>query len=848
MSVRTSALQGLSESEANARRARGQGNNIRLETSRSYGDIFRQNVFTFINSVLFGIGIILVVLGLYTDALLSVGIALLNVVVGVIQELRAKHTLDKIALLTRPKANVIRDGQEKTVDPTEIVLGDVLVVRPGDQIVVDGNVVGDGKMDVDESLLTGESDLIPKQAGDEVLSGSFCVTGSACYEAKKVGAESFANKLTATARTYRVVKTPLQNDIDFVIRLLLMFSVQLGILFGLSTIVDNRSLSESARIAAVVTGLIPNGLFFMISIAYAMGAVRMVGQGALIQQANAVESMSNVDTLCLDKTGTLTANRINFHQMVALNGDEDGLKQMLGIYAASTAAGNRTSEAIHEALGGEALHPVEEVPFSSERKWSALAFNDESMRGVYVLGAPEMLQDNLAAGTDRGNELAEWAEQGLRVLLFACQPETTPLFDASGSPQLPNNLTALGIISLTDELRPEAEHTLKGFAEAGIRLKIISGDNPDTVAALAKQAGLSGDFKVISGPELDTLSDYEFSQAAEDNTIFGRITPQQKEKLVDALRANGHYVAMIGDGVNDVLSLKKAQIGVAMQSGSQATRGVADIVLLNDSFAALPPAFQEGQRIINGMQDIMRLFLTRVVYQALIIVGVAIIGLGFPFTPVNTSLLSLFTVGIPTMALAAWSRPGPPARGLIRSVIHFVLPASFMLAMVGLGLYSFYYITVFTGIVGASSINSIKEAAALEAARGIPINQIVADAEAQASSIAQTVLTTLITVGGLLLVIFVEPPTRAWVGGDEYSGDWRPTILAVALILIYGAIMLVPALRTFFELAQLNLKDYAIIGVLLVAWGFALRFIWRARLFDRFLGLNDYLPKSLKQG
>jgi cation-transporting ATPase E len=459
-----------------------------------------------------------------------------------------------------------------------------------------------------------------------------------------------------------------------------------------------------------------------------------------------------------------------------------------------------------------------------------------------------MLQDNLASGTDLGSEIDEWADQGLRVLLFTCQSDITPLCDADGSPRLPTNLTPLAVISLSDELRPEAESTLKGFAEAGIQLKIISGDNPGTVAALARQAGLAGEFKVISGPDLDTLNDYEFAQAAEENTIFGRITPQQKEKLVDALRANGHYVAMIGDGVNDVLSLKKAQIGIAMQSGSQATRGVADIVLLNDSFAALPPAFQEGQRIINGMQDIMRLFLTRVVYQALIIIGVAIIGLGFPFTPVNTSLLSLFTVGIPTMALAAWSRPGTPARGLIRSVIHFVLPAAFTLAMVGLGIYCFYYITVFTGIVGSASINSIKDAAALEAARGMPINQIVANAEAQASSIAQTVLTTLITVGGLLLVIFVEPPTRAWVGGDEYSGDWRPTILAVVLLLIYGVIMLIPDLRTFFELAQLNLKDYTIIGITLVAWAFGLRFIWRARLFDRFLGLNEYLPKSLQQG
>ncbi|MBZ0290734.1 MAG: cation-translocating P-type ATPase, partial [Anaerolineae bacterium] len=338
-----------------------------------------------------------------------------------------------------------------------------------------------------------------------------------------------------------------------------------------------------------------------------------------------------------------------------------------------------------------------------------------------------------------------------------------------------------------------------------IRLKIISGDNPQTVAALAKQAGLAGDIEVVFGPDLDEMTDAQFGEVAEQTTIFGRITPQQKERLVDVLRKQGNYVAMIGDGVNDVLSLKKAHIGIAMQSGSQATRGVADIVLLNDSFAALPPAFREGQRIISGMQDIMRLFLSRVFFQTLVIMGVAIIGLDFPITPVHMSLLSLFTVGIPTLFLAAWARPTLSKARLIQSVLHFVIPAGFSLALLGLVIYIYYELSMPSDI---------------------------------ALSLARTALTTVTTFGGLLLILFVEPPTKFWAGGDEYSGDWRPTMLAIVLGIVYIVIMAVPGLRDFFELMPLGVTDWLIVVGSLLVWLFVLRFFWRAKIFTRFLRLD----------
>ncbi len=831
---------GLTEREAAERRARGMGNNVRLETSRSYAQIVRANLITFINLVLFGIGVALMLLGLYTDALLTVGIAFMNVVVGLFQEVRAKRALDKIALLTRPRAMLRREGQEREADPTEIVMGDVLRVGAGDQIVVDGRML-EGRMDVDESLLTGESDLIPKQAGDAVYSGSYCVNGGGLFETEKVGAGSVANQLTAGARAFRQVKTPLQTDIELVVRLLLALCSGLAFVYGVNAFVMSLPATETAKIAAVVTGLIPNGLFFMITIAYSMGAVRMAGRGALIQQANAVESMSNVNVLCLDKTGTLTANRILLRDIVPLEMPEADLRRILAAYAASTGAPNRTSEALHTALQGTALAVAAEVPFSSERKWSAIGFNGAELHGTYVLGAPEILLPFMDAEGGWLAQLDEWTTQGLRALLFCECPGGAALLDAQDQPILPAGLRPLGLLSFSDELRPEAQATLQGFAAAGIRLKIISGDNPQTVAALARQAGLQGDIQLVTGPELEAMTPAQFAEAADTATIFGRITPQQKERLVDSLRASGHYVAMIGDGVNDVLSLKKAHIGIAMQSGSQATRGVADIVLMGDSFVALPPAFQEGQRIINGMVDIMGLFLSRVVFQTLIIVGASLMGLGFPITPVHMSLLSLFAVGLPTMALAAWSRPGVPKGRLIASVLRFVLPAGLLLALVSIIVYGVYYVALFTASAGANTLNlaalPAEQISALEAARGMTISAIAAQAQADALPLARTVLTTLTTFAGLLLIVFAEPPTLFWTGGDDLAGDWRPTWMALGLAGVFIVISLVPGLRDFFELTPLELRDWVVCIAATAGWALLLRFVWRSRLLDRFLRL-----------
>jgi len=554
-------------------------------------------------------------------------------------------------------------------------VGDVLQVRPGDQIVVDGPILQTHRLDVNESLLTGESDLVAKQQGDRLYSGSFCVNGSALYQAEKVGRQSVAYELTAGARAFRRIYTPLQRNINLVIRVMLLLALFFELLLLLGALVNQLPTVETFKMAVVIIGLVPNGLFLAISVAYALGAVRVAGQGALLQQANSVESLNHVDVLCMDKTGTLTTNALRLARLHPLSSEESELRRLLGDYVASGSVGNTTSAAIGTACPGQARHVREEVPFSSAYKWSGLVMDDEAMQGTYILGAVEILAPALRAGSELPAIVGQESMQGLRVLLFTSFPERVALRNAADTPTLPQGLMPLGLISLSDELRAQARETLRQLGEAGIQFKVISGDNPQTVTALVKQMGLSNDIRAVSGLDLATMDAEHFAATAADATVFGRITPQQKERLVEVLHKQGHYVALIGDGVNEVLSLKKADLGIAMQSGSQATRSVADIVLLGDSFVSLPSAFREGRRIRNGMQDIFKLFLTRVFYFVVLMVGTAVVG-GFPFDPKQSSVLVLLTVGLPSFMLAAWAQPRPLEKDARRSLWHVVLPAA----------------------------------------------------------------------------------------------------------------------------------------------------------------------------
>jgi cation-transporting ATPase E len=826
---------GLSEQEVQARRSQGQGNSPPPTTTRTYLQILKENVFNFINITIFVLGAALVLVGRPMDALLSVGIIILNILVSVVQEVRAKRILDHVALLTRPQACVIRDGQEKQVPPEDLVKGDVLKLGPGDQVVLDGAVLS-GSMAVDESQLTGESDLIRKNPSDQVFSGSFCVSGSGYYEAQKVGEESMANKMTANARAYRRMVTPLQRQIGLAVRLILFMVIYLQILLVANNLLNAVPLPTGVAQATVFVSLVPNGLFLSIAIAYALAAVRMVRFGALLQQSNAVESLSNVDVLCLDKTGTLTTNKLRVDQVVAWQGTNEDLAHVLGTMVASATTGNKTSAAIAAECDEPPQKIVAEVPFSSARKWSAVAFDNERLRGIYALGAEEMLRPylnpianqhhaNSSGDGPQDTELSspqqrtsDYADQGLRVLVIAYHPDPLLLHDDDAT-KLPSGMTPLGMVSLSDELRPEAKEVLEGFITSGVNPKIISGDSPETVAALARQAGFDSDARLVSGMELDAMDDTAFDNAAVIGNIFGRITPQQKERLVDALRRRGHYVAMIGDGVNDVLSLKKANLGIAMQSGSQATRGVADIILVNDSFAALGPAVKEGQRIVNGMQDILKLFLTRIATMMLVIISAWTIGL-FPIAVRQGTLVTLLTVGIPTVLLAIWARPGYRSHtALIQQLVHFVIPPALLSSVLSLIV---FYVPL--------GLHLTPEA------RGLGAEQFLAAFAPQILA-SQTALSAFLIGAGLLLLLFVEPPTEWWTGGDVLSGDWRPTWLAIGLAVAFVIIMLVADLRAFFDLAPLEPIHVGLIVGCLVVWLVLIRQVWRRRWLERWLGI-----------
>jgi cation-transporting ATPase E len=904
--VRRPPSQGLSADEVLRRRAAGQGNDVDVRTGRSYGRIVRENVFNFINNLFFTLGVLLVALGRYLDAFVSVFVILANTVVSLVQEVRAKRTIDRIAILTRPKATAVREGALANIDPGEIVVGDLLYLHPGDQVVVDGRMAGEGHMEVDESLLTGEGDLVAKRAGDELLSGSFCVTGGGYYEAERVGLESYANKLTAKATSFRRELTPLQRQVSMIIRILLFIVIAFDILVWVRTYAGGLPFVEGVRMSTVIVALIPNGLVLSIALAYALGAVRMLGKGMLIQTGNAVESLSNVDVLCTDKTGTLTSNVIRVHEVLPLGTERAELERLLGVYAATTTDVNRTAAALQDAYPAEAGKAADEALFSSQRKWSGLAFEGGARAGTYVLGAPEALAPALAsssagaatepaeqlvlegalaedapdhaqlslglasdegphddvpgggpapdaaadaaeAGPDWRAQATAWAEQGLRVLMFAGRPETLA-FGEPSRPQLPAGLVPLGLVCLSDELRPHVRETLDDFARAGIELKIISGDNPHTVASLARQAGLrrlerdgdAGDdvphdaagapaagLAAVAGADLEGMDAQAFGDAAEEASIFGRVTPEQKRELVDALRARGRYVAMIGDGVNDVVALKEANVGVAMQNGSQAARGVADLILLKDSFAALPYAFREGQRIINGMHDILRVFMVRILSKAGIIAIITSLG-GFPFAPRQASYLSFVGAGVPAAFLAWWAIPGPvPKVRLYRLLARFVLPAMVLLILGAVAIYFIYAIPA--------------ESSYLAAHPGAGEEAILENALPE----AQTATTVFAAFCAILLLPLTVPPNKWWAGGARVRGDRRIVVLTLGLLALHVGVLATDLGRTMFEITPLPVWHYVVLGLCSVGWTLSCRLVWRSGILDGWLGtVDDPYPKA----
>jgi cation-transporting P-type ATPase E len=795
-----SSFVGLTQDEVAERHAGFGGNRQKRRASRSYSRILGQNLFSFLNLLIFSIAAALAVLAQYVDAAITLSLAVTNVGIATIQEYRAKRQLDRIALLARQPATVIRDGTERPVEIEDVVRDDLLVLRTGEQVVVDGVILSSSSISLDESLLSGESEHVLKTKGDTLYSGSFCMTGMAIYQATAVGADSVAEMLSTQARKFRNVRTPLQSEITWMMRflliVLLLMSVQ--VLNTINQLYARFPVEEAARASAVIVGLVPQGLVLMVVVTYAMAIVRLSGRGVLIQRMNAVESMSHVDMLCLDKTGTITTNNLQLEALIPIAGNEQDVRDTLGDFVASVSSGNRTTDAIGRVLNGKQRALLSELPFSSAYKWSGVHFQDSERTGSYLLGAPETFVQHVPEYDQLTEKLGALARQGKRVLLFTRTSEVVDL-GSERHPNMPDNLAVLAIVVLSEELRSDAQTTIQQFAEAGIGIKLISGDNPETVAALARHAGygLDSEITAISGLDLEDLTDKEFFEAAKHATVFGRVNPQQKERLISMLKAQGFYVAMVGDGVNDVLAMKQAHVAVAMRTGSEITRSVADLVLIDDSFAVLPDTFREGQRVRNGMQYTMELFLSRTFYTMIVIYVTAVMGDMFPVALRHSALVAALTVGIPAFALAIWAQPGKTPNRLLPQVFRIVMPAAITIGALLLVVYQFFL--TLTGDI-------------LE---------------------AQTALTATAMLCGLIYIVFLQPPTTAWVGAHEQVRDRRPTMLALAMLVLYMTVALVQPLKEFFDLRTLPISAYLLILFAVTGWAVTLRLIWRLGIADK---------------
>jgi cation-transporting P-type ATPase E len=837
---------GLSEQEARDLTRQGRANTAVSGSTRTTATILRTTVFSFYNNTLFAIGIALLVLGRYSDALISVGLGIVNAGLAAVQELRAKRQLDRLQLLAREPVTVIRDDADRVIPPTEVVEGDVVRVRRGEQIVVDGPVIevtgGADRptLEADESLLTGESDPARKGVGDLLLSGSSCSGGEGLQRAEAVGAASHAGRLTIAARADTTGLTPLQWRIELVVRLLITLVVLMSGAILAQALLDGSTVLRFVQTSAVLSGLVPYGLFFLIAVAYAVGAARIAGRGALVQQVNAVEAVSRVDVVCTDKTGTLTSGRLALTELVAAPGTTwEQARRLLGTFARSVSATNATTAALaaDDSLPGERAPITDEIEFRSVLRWSGVTL---AHGPTLVLGAPSALRP---ASSDPSEVLAELdrhgralADQGLRVLLLATAEATLRDDD---EPRLPP-LHVVAMVALADELRDGVSDVLAGFAVDGVAVKVISGDDPDTVAALARRAGLHG--PAISGPELAAVSPSEgtsatdaadFDEAVDTHAVFGRIAPEQKEQIVESLRRRGHQVAMVGDGVNDARALKRAQVGVAMRSGSSVTRDVADIVLLDDSFATLPPARTEGRRIISGVGNSMYLFLARVATQMLVILTVTLLGLGFPYTPTQVGL-TLFTVGVPTFFLTLWARPEGLRDDLLVSLARFVIPVSVLTAGFATAVYAYLYRRITIGFTETPLPGVV---ALFEQYTGLPSSDPTFIA-ASATLGAQSGLSVFVSTTALVLILLLEPPHRVFTAWTGISPDRRPLWLALGLFVAFAVVLLIPTTRTYFGLTAPDPPVVQIPGVALILWFVTVSLALRYRVLERVLGLR----------
>jgi cation-transporting ATPase E len=768
---------GLTAAEVAERIARGEVNDVPVRSSRSVPDIVRANVFTRFNAIIGVLFVIILIVGPIQDGLFGF-VIIANTGIGIFQELRAKRTLDNLAVIGEAKPTVRRDGRATAISTSAVVLGDVIELGPGDKVIVDGTVLEADGMEVDESLLTGEADPVHKRPGEPMMSGSFVVAGGGAFRAAKVGREAYAAQLAEEASRFTLVHSELRSGISQILRYVtwMMIPTALGLILSHLFTLHMAGDDAVRRMVAGIVPMVPEGLVLLTSVAFAIGVIRLGRKQCLVQELPAIEGLARVDVVCLDKTGTLTEGGMDVSALRPLNGaDEMRLRQILGALGGADPRPNASLLAIIEAFPEQdGWRCAAALPFSSARKYSGAVLDDPAGgRATWLLGAPDVL---LPPGDPALAETEELNAAGLRVLLLA---RTARALD---DPALARGVEAAALVALEQRVRPDAGATLAYFAEQNVAAKVISGDNAVSVGAVAGRLGLPGAAAPVDARELPDAPE-SMATTVEDGTVFGRVTPRQKRDMVAALQSRGHHVAMTGDGVNDVLALKDADIGVAMGSGSEATRAVAQIVLLDNSFATLPSVVAEGRRVIGNITRVATLFLTKTVYSVLLALLVACWQIPYPYLPRHLTLLSTLTIGVPAFFLALAPNKERARPHFVRRVMRYAVPSGLIT-----GVAAFVtYLLARHHYTGPDALSAETSAATL----------------------------TLFLTAMWVLAIIARPYT--W---------WRIALVA-AMGTAFLIVLAVPWLQRFFALRLVGTElPWTAVGVA-VAAGITLEIVWR---------------------
>ena len=759
---------GLTEVEASARLA-ARGPVIAPSSSRSYASIVRANTLTIFNLILAVFGALTLTFGEAKDALF-LGILFANAAIGIGQEVRAKRTLDRLAALVAPRATVVRDGADRELPVGDVVVGDLLRLTGGNQVVADGTLVRAQSLALDESVLTGESEAVSRHVGDTVLSGSFVTEGNGAFEVEAVGADSQAERMAGVAREFRHPRSPLEQAMDRLLLILVGVMVPLALALIVSLILRDSSIGDAVQTAtAGIVNMVPEGLILLASLTAVVAATRMARRGALAQQLNAVESLASVDVLCTDKTGTLTEAALRVEALVPAAGvSDENLATALGRFATSAPSRNGTLQAIAAAeIGGaRTAEPVlGQVPFSSGRRWSALRLGADTL----VLGAPERFALNGLAERAQAE-----SEAGRRVLAFGEAGAALP-DDVARDAAPPEGTRTLGLIVLAERLRPATEETVAFFGREDVELRVLSGDNPRTVAAIARDAGIPHSGDPLDGTALPEDED-EFRTRILETSVVGRISPEGKRRVVQTLTGEGRYVGMIGDGVNDVPALKASRLAIAQGSGTQMAKSVADVVLVKGDFAAVPQMVSEGRQILRNLQRVARLFVTKSVFAGFLILSVGITTGLYPLLPRQFTIASTLTIGIPSFVLALAPSTGPwrPDR-FLSNVLRFSIPAGLG---IGVGIAGAYFLARYGMDLGLTKSRTVATTTVIVGGLGT-----LAFLEASAEPARRVAVFGLCAGMGVLLVIaLLIPFSRDFFALVEFSGQMLLALAAGSVV------------------------------------------------------------------